>query len=558
MTTREQQKEPIKSNKLFYCLCPFLLIKMESESDKLQLEIKGTLYKLTVEQLARVCNELQISGPGKEHVTGKTRSQLISHVIKYLEERELSDLEDEGMSDLLHVQDIIDRTQMATDLNEYEYRNKTDEQENLRKEVETLRLSLQEKESAMYGLMNTSMNLSTKNMSPAPTNSPMWRKELKISGQIGEPGQKDRLTFSSLARQIESGLSKGYPESEIIDAVIRAITPGLQLRSYLEGKDKLTLPALRRILRCHYQERGATELYKQLTSEVQSGKETPQNFLIRAMDLRQKILFASQEDDSALKYDPALVQSLFMHTVLTGLQNDNIKSDLQPYLLQTNTSDELLLEKLNIACTNEKERQDKKKHAAPSRVTSVSTVQSGEATAEKKNATQQNTASLPPGLLSEIKEMCSDMVLLKDLKAEISQIRETIQKSTSTPPQYPPSSREPENVSAHYPVFSHSQFPPYKAESTVMPFYPQQPPAAAHEYRPSFGPGRVRNTAQFQQGFAPQRHYPTPRPNPRCFSCIQAGEEYCQHCFKCGSSEHFRAGCRAQRPVGPPRQSPLN
>lgn len=98
------------------------------------------------------------------------------------------------------------------------------------------------------------------------------------------------------------------------------------------------------------------ELYKQLTSEVQGSKETPQNFLIKAMDLRQKIFFASQEANSSLKYDPALVQSLFMHTVLTGLQNDNIKSDVQPYLLQTNTSDELLLEKLNIACANEKER----------------------------------------------------------------------------------------------------------------------------------------------------------------------------------------------------------
>lgn len=282
----------------------------------------------------------------------------------------------------------------------------------------------------------------------------MWRKDFKISGQIGEPGQKDKLTFSSLAKQIESGLNKGYPESEIIDAVIRAITPGLQLRSYLEGKDKLTLPALRRILRCHYQERGATELYKRLTSEVQNSKETPQNFLLRAMDLRQKILFASQEADSSLKYDPVLVQSLFMHTVLTGLQSDDIKGDLQPYLLQTDTLDELLLEKLNISCANEKERQDKKKHAAPSRVTNVNTVQSSEVLVEKKNTTSQSSAILPPDLLAEIKEMRSDMVLLKDLKAEICQIRETIQRPTTAPPQCLSPSREPAIVPSPYPVFS--------------------------------------------------------------------------------------------------------
>ena len=537
---------------------------MESELEKLQLEIKGTLYQLTVQQLIKVCNALPILGQGIEHVAGKTRSQLISHVTEYVEQEELAGLEDEGMSDLLYVRDTIDKIQMATNLSECETISQADEQENLQKEVEALRLSLKEKEDAMHGLMKSSINTSAsrsktaKNMAPAPSKGSMWRKDFKISGQIGEPGQKDRLTFSSLARQIESGLSRDYPELEITDAVIHAITPGLQLRSYLEGKDKLTLPALRRILRSHYQEKGATELYKQLTSEVQNSKESPQNFLIRAMDLRQKILFASQEADSSLKYDPALVQSLFMHTVLTGLQSDNIKSDLQPYLLQTNTSDELLLEKLNIACGNEKERQDKKKHTAPSRVSNVNTVQSSELPVEKKNTIPQRTATLPPDLLSEIKEMRSDMVLLKDLKAEVSQIRETIQRSRPAPPQYPQPSREPANMPAPYPVFLPPQPPHCNNESDPMPFYQQQPPTAVQEYRPAFGPGLTRETTQFQQRFAPQRFYPAPRSRPRCFFCMQAGEEYCQHCFRCGSSEHFRAGCKAQRPVEPARKSPLN
>lgn len=48
----------------------------------------------------------------------------------------------------------------------------------------------------------------------------------------------------------------------------------MQLRNYLEGKADLTLPTLRRILRCHYQEKSATDLYKQLSSEVQGARET--------------------------------------------------------------------------------------------------------------------------------------------------------------------------------------------------------------------------------------------------------------------------------------------
>jgi len=77
---------------------------------------------------------------------------------------------------------------------------------------------------------------------------------------------------------------------------------------------------------------------------------------MRVLDLRQKILFASQEAESGLKYDPALVQSMFLHTVLTGLQSDSIKVDMQPLLLDPKTTDEALLEKLNSACANDKRK----------------------------------------------------------------------------------------------------------------------------------------------------------------------------------------------------------
>lgn len=109
----------------------------------------------------------------------------------------MADLEDEGISDLLNVQYIIDKTRMATDPSECEVLNKTDKQENIQEEVKVLRLSLQEKGNALYGLMNTSMNppasssTPATNMAPVPSNGYMWHKDLKISGQIDEPGQKN-------------------------------------------------------------------------------------------------------------------------------------------------------------------------------------------------------------------------------------------------------------------------------------------------------------------------------------------------------------------------------
>ncbi|CAH3034221.1 unnamed protein product [Pocillopora meandrina] len=112
-------------------------------------------------------------------------------------------------------------------------------------------------------------------------------------------------------------------------------------------------------MRSHYQERTATELYHQLSSTVQQPKENPQEFLIRLLDLKQKILFASQETDSDLKYDPTLVHGMFVHSFSLGLQSENIKIEMKPYLEKKFISDEELFEKLNVCFSDELERSQK-------------------------------------------------------------------------------------------------------------------------------------------------------------------------------------------------------
>ena len=53
-----------------------------------------------------------------------------------------------------------------------------------------------------------------------------FKTELKIIGQIGERGQKEKLTFVSLARQIEGEINKVYKSLEVVDAVIWPLTLG--------------------------------------------------------------------------------------------------------------------------------------------------------------------------------------------------------------------------------------------------------------------------------------------------------------------------------------------
>ena len=78
-------------------------------------------------------------------------------------------------------------------------------------------------------------------------------KDFKISGTI--TNEKNRLPFSSLNKQIESSLQRGYSEPDIVDGVINSIAPNLHLRSYLENMSSFSLSQLRVILRSHYCEK---------------------------------------------------------------------------------------------------------------------------------------------------------------------------------------------------------------------------------------------------------------------------------------------------------------
>ena len=60
-------------------------------------------------------------------------------------------------------------------------------------------------------------------------------KDFKINGSIGGPGERDKLSYINLAYQIQNGRTTGFSEAEICAGVIKAITLGNFLRSYLES-----------------------------------------------------------------------------------------------------------------------------------------------------------------------------------------------------------------------------------------------------------------------------------------------------------------------------------
>lgn len=169
---------------------------------------------------------------------------------------------------------------------------------------------------------------------------------------------------------------------EIVEAVIRSVSAGLKLRSYLEGKTDLTLATLRQIFRAHYAEKDATVLNQQLTEAVQGPYETSLDFLVRVLDLRQKVLVASE-----------LVHSQCFQSIMTGLSNDNVRAEMRMYLQNENSSDELLLQKMLIAQHNENERAQKIK--ATNKVTHKACLKVVEASEEETNRLTTSPSAKP-------------------------------------------------------------------------------------------------------------------------------------------------------------------
>ena len=344
---------------------------MEGAIEDLQLEIEGLICGLSTEKLGDLGEYLKVDitadkNKGRRVLAKKLREELD----KLVEEHE------DKLSFLKEVKEYI-TGESVQDSVEVTNNGKTvtdDEHEKAQKEYE----ELQEKFKKMVEDQNKLLEMAQKKVQASKTQGnevsatpndaqavstssnynvgSLLRREFKIVGTISGESTKDKLSFVGLIRQIDSGLLKGYHEREIIDAVVRAVSSGSKLKAYLEMTTDITLPKLRQILRAHYQEKSGSELYQELTTLVQGQKENSSDFLLRAMSLRERVIFTSQEE-TGIRYEPTLVKSLFKHAVETGLRDEVVRNKLRPMLHTAEITDEKLMEHLNKIVSEESERQ---------------------------------------------------------------------------------------------------------------------------------------------------------------------------------------------------------
>lgn len=185
----------------------------------------------------------------------------------------------------------------------------------------------------------------------------LHRRELKIQGgQIGDQGSD--ISYNSVCRQIDEGLKEQFSDVEIVRAVLRVIKPG-NFKDMLMNKDDLTVKELKGFLQSPLGEQSNTELFQELMCTKQKDSETPQQFLYRAIGLKQKILLAFKHDNADVKYNVNTVQDVFFHTVYQGLghKHDDIRRELKPLLADPKITNDVILKHMKKILSDESERQ---------------------------------------------------------------------------------------------------------------------------------------------------------------------------------------------------------
>jgi len=204
----------------------------------------------------------------------------------------------------------------------------------------------------------------------------LQRREFKVQGgQVGD--HSSDISYNNICRQMDEGIREGFPDTEIVRGVLRIIKPGT-FKDMLINKDDLTVVEMKGFLQAHLREKNSTELFQELMCARQDESETPQQFLYRVIGLKQRVLFTSKLSDTGIKYSPATVQDVFLHSVYQGLgyKHSDIRRELKPLLSSGEVSDETILRHIMRITSEESERQKRIGSSRRQNTTSAHSAQS--------------------------------------------------------------------------------------------------------------------------------------------------------------------------------------
>ena len=184
-----------------------------------------------------------------------------------------------------------------------------------------------------------------------------WRRECKIKGTIGKIGDKEnKLTYVDVERQIKTHETNGYPDAEIIDAVINATQAGSTLRTLLQTTVDLNLETMKAFLHSYFLEVDGGDLVTQLTKAKQTSQQDPQTFLMHCISLKNRIV-KQKEEEGGMSVRGAT--KIMLKTLESGISSERIVNRLMPLLSKENVTDAELISGMSKAVIANKDRDSK-------------------------------------------------------------------------------------------------------------------------------------------------------------------------------------------------------
>ena len=282
----------------------------------------------------------------------------------------------------------------------------------------------------------------------------------------------------------------GYGDEVICAGVLKAISPGNNIRTYLECKKNLTVSSLLDVLRSHFREKDSSTIFTELSNASQEQNENCLDFVVRVMCLRQRVFDIGEEEGCV--YEKKFVQTRFLHTLAVGIRNSNIRNEIRDILNKIDISDEELLKSVTDAVANETERSGKL--SLKKREPVVSAVEAASAATEKPLVEKRKKEN---HLQVQIQELKTNQE--KELAALKNDLREIKSALTGN----------------------------------------------------NFGLNSACRSDQHQRkdgfrNFNQQKQY-LPRKSPKCKTCETNNVSRCVHCLKCGSTDHRIAQCQSDK-----------
>ena len=217
---------------------------MAENGEDIEVVVAAGLAKLDCAQLTDIYKFLDLESLQEvKEIPGKTlKANLLKSILKYLNSDDVEKLEDQGLSIYLSLKDKIveyltdkkpDLTSKEIEKLKFEYESPEknmkiiDEQQKLldlkAKEIENL-ASVKKKDKFVSGE-------GSGNGIEVKVPSTVLRKDLKISGKIGDFGKKEGpISFTSLIHQVENAVKVGY---EIMKLWRHALKLFNQVQSYV-------------------------------------------------------------------------------------------------------------------------------------------------------------------------------------------------------------------------------------------------------------------------------------------------------------------------------------